>query len=123
MADIKCRPDNLGAMLSAQLNSYGSDIQKELQAEFSKEGKSLKKEIAATSPVRTGKYKKGWKVTEEKGRLDSRVIVHNKVYQLPHLIERGRGPMHIAARPHIAKATDKTVRRLEKRIDDILGGW
>lgn len=59
-------------------------------AENSEEaGKRAVKLLKQKSKVRTGAYKKGWKadvVTDETG---TECTVHNRVYQLTHLLENG----------------------------------
>lgn len=59
-------------------------------AENSEEaGKRAVKLLKQKSKVRTGAYKKGWKadvVTDETG---TECIVHNRRYQLTHLLENG----------------------------------
>lgn len=41
------------------------------------------------SAQRTGKYRKGWKCDVESGPEGVEVTVHNRVYQLTHLLEKG----------------------------------
>ena len=58
--------------------------------------------LQSNSPKRSDKYAKGWTKKNE-GKMD--VIVHNKVYRLTHLLEKGhakRGGGRVAARVHIA---------------------
>lgn len=111
--------------LSATLQYYDTAMQEQIQKEFDDEAKQLKKDIIATSPARTGKYKKGWRlVKKNEGTFKCVVIVHNKPrYNVVHLVEHGRGAKSIGARPHVLAAQEKHVDALIKRIDDVIGSW
>jgi hypothetical protein len=53
-------------------------------------GKKLAKELKEKSPKRTGKYAKGWRSTVRKeSAVGAEVVVHNKIYRLTHLLEKG----------------------------------
>ena len=56
-----------------------------------KAGNTVKSEVKANAPVRTGQYKKGWAVKKQKETANSlELVVHNKKrYQLTHLLENG----------------------------------
>ena len=74
-----------------------------------KAGNTVKYEVKANAPVRTGQYKKGWAVKKQKETANSlELVVHNKKrYQLTHLLEKGhakRGGGRVRAFPHIAPA-------------------
>ena len=111
--------------LSAALQYYDTALQEQIQKAVDDEAKLLKKDIAATSPDRTGKYKKGWKISKRyDGAFRYTVIVHNKPrYNLVHLIEHGRYGKGIGAKPHILTAQQKHADELIKRIDDVIGSW
>ena len=83
---------------------------------------------AGTFENRTGKYRKGWKVTSrQKHRGDTEQIVHNKTdYQLTHLLEYGHagpnGGRNVSrAFEHIKPVADKCPEIFEKKLVDILG--
>ena len=111
--------------LSAVLQYYDTALQEQIQKAVDDEAKLLKNDIAATSPDRTGKYKKGWRLTKKyEGAFKYTVIVHNKPrYNIVHLIEHGRGDNSIGAKPHILAAQEKHIDALINRIDDVIGSW
>ncbi len=96
-----------------------SDTVKEAVTESAK---TVKKEIQAGAPSRTGKYKKSWTAKKTKESSNGLVItVHSKDrYQIAHLLEHGhakRGGGRVAAIPHIAPAEAKGEEELMERIE------
>ena len=73
---------------------------------------------------RSGKYRKGWRVTFDESRYGIEATVHNKVYQLTHLLESGHAKFlwgratgeEVQAFPHIANVNDEAQRKLEEEI-------
>lgn len=73
---------------------------------------------------RSGKYRKGWKVTFTELRYGLEATVHNKVYQLTHLLESGHAKWlwgrdtggTVQAFPHIEKVNEEAQRKLEEEI-------
>ena len=116
---------DFASSLSAVLQYYDTALQEQIQKAVDDEAKLLKNDIIATSPDRTGKYKKGWRLTKKyEGAFKYTVIVHNKPrYNIVHLIEHGRGDNGIGAKPHILAAQEKHIDALIKRIDDVIGSW
>ena len=84
--------------------------------------KTVKAEIQAGAPVKTGAYKKSWtakNTTESANKLEITVYSRNR-YQLAHLLEHGhakRGGGRVAARPHIASAEQSGIEQLEQEIE------
>jgi len=73
---------------------------------------------------RSGNYRKGWRVTFNEMRYGIEATVHNKVYQLTHLLESGHAKFlwgratgeEVQAFPHIANVNDEAQRKLEEEI-------
>lgn len=79
------------------------------------------KELKSSSPQKSGKYAKGWSMTETSGKVGSKQFtVHNKTrYRLAHLLEFGHAKVNggrVAARPHIAPVEQKAMKDFENEI-------
>lgn len=73
------------------LTDYSKDVIRETNEAFEIVSKEAVQKLKSTSPKRTGKYARSWtKKTEKGGSLKTNtVVIHNKVYQLTHLLENG----------------------------------
>lgn len=92
-----------------------------------KSGNTVKKEVSANAPKKSGKYKKSFTVTKQKETAESlTVVVHSKNrYQLTHLLEKGhakRGGGRVEGIPHIGPAEEKGIRQLTEEIERGLSG-
>lgn len=112
----------LAATVMAQLNEYADLTTDGMKQAVNGAGKTVRKEIQANAPSRTGKYAKSWRVkkTSESSRA-LEVTVHSPTrYQIAHLLEHGhakRGGGRVAARPHIAAAEQAGIEQLERDIE------
>ena len=125
MANTKI--DNLANEIMEGLKEYADLASDDVKKAVRKAGNTVRKEIAASAPIDTGKYAKSWSVKKPKETSNSlEVTVHSKNrYQLAHLLEHGhakRGGGRVAARPHIAQTEQSAVETLESEIAKALGG-
>ena len=125
MANTKI--DNLANEIMEGLKEYADLASHHVKKAVTKAGNTVRKEIAASAPIDTGKYAKSWSVKKTKETSNSlEVTVHSKNrYQLAHLLEHGhakRGGGRVAARPHIAQTEQSAVETLESEIAKALGG-
>ena len=123
----KCTIDNLAKTIMEGLQEYADVASEDVKAAVRKAGKSVKADIAANAPKRTGAYSKSWTVKTQKETANSlEVVIHSKNrYQLAHLLEHGhakRGGGRVAGTPHIAPAEEKAIKELEEEITKKLGG-
>lgn len=114
--------DDLADEIMEGLMEYADLATDTVKKAVKKAGNTVKKEIQATAPSDTGKYKKSFKVTKRKETSNVlEVTVHSKDrYQLTHLLEKGhakRGGGRVSAIPHIAPAEEKGIRKLTEEIE------
>ena len=119
--------DDLAAEIIDGLTEYKDMVTADMKKAVRKAGQSVKKDIQANAPKKTGAYSKSWKVSTTKETSESlELTVHSpKKYQLTHLLEKGhakRGGGRTKAVPHIAPAEESAVKQLESDIEKAIGG-
>ena len=125
MANVQI--DNLASEVMKGLMEYKDLVTSDMKVAVRKAGRSVKKDIQANAPKKTGAYSKSWKVSTTKETSESlELTVHSpKKYQLAHLLEKGhakRGGGRTKAVPHIAPAEESVVKQLESDIKKAIGG-
>lgn len=122
----KVKPADLEKMVSGILEEYAGNIEKGTRAAAKKFAEVAKKKVKEDSPVRKGRYKKGWAVKESISRLGASEIVHNRTdYQLEHLLEKGhakRGGGRTKGIPHIKPAEELAVKGFEEAVRRLAQG-
>lgn len=118
----RIRPEELTDTIMEELTKYRDMAADELKEAVKETGKSVRKDISAAAPVRTGKYRKSWAaktVSETAESIEMTVHSRNR-YQIAHLLEHGhakRGGGRVAAIPHIKPAEEKGEEELVRRIE------
>ncbi len=113
--------DNLAEEVMKGLQEYSELADDEMKKAVRKTATSVKKEISANAPKRTGAYAKSWtssKVRETSHNLQMTVHSRNR-YRLAHLLEKGhakRGGGRVEGHPHIAPAEKNGEELLETLI-------
>ena len=107
------------------LTEYADLADTAMKKAVRKTAKSVKDEISANAPKRTGAYSKSWTAKKTKENSHSlEMTVHSKNrYQLAHLLEKGhakRGGGRVSGKPHIAPAEENGVQLLEHLIEGAL---
>ena len=125
MANVQI--DNLASEVMKGLMEYKDLVTSDMKVAVRKAGRSVKKDIQANAPKKTGAYSKSWKVSTTKETSESlELTVHSqRKYQLAHLLEKGhakRGGGRTQAVPHIAPAEESAVKQLESDIKKAIGG-
>lgn len=114
------------------LNEYSYEVQDGIEASAQKYANLAAADLKAskgTYKIRTGKYNKGWRVKEKKGKGYIDCVVHNATnWQLTHLLERGhatRNGGRTKAFVHIAPVEEKYVNEYIKDVERIIkdGGY
>lgn len=112
----------MASAINKQLEEYARLTTEGMKTAVTKAGNTVRSEIKATAPVRTGAYAKSWavkKTAESSNSLEVTVHSRNR-YRLAHLLEFGhakRGGGRVAAQPHIADAEKKGIEELEQEIE------
>ena len=116
---------NMADAIMKELNEYADTTADGVKAAVQKAAKTVKTEIQAGAPARTGAYKKSWatkNTAESSNKLEITVYSRNR-YQIAHLLEHGhakRGGGRVSARPHIAAAEAAGIEQLEQEIERCL---
>lgn len=113
--------DKLAGEVATMLETYTDEVTEAVKAECETVADECLKEIRAASPVKTGKYKKGWKKkVEYEGKEDIRIRVYNaKCPGLTHLLEKGHARVNggrVAAIPHIEPAEQHAAEKLVNKV-------
>lgn len=103
------------------LNEYVDLSTAELKKAVKKAGQTVKRDINASAPVRTGKYAKSWRTrTQTESANSISVLVYSPDrYMLAHLLEYGhakRGGGRTKAMPHLAPAEQHGIQELEEQL-------
>ena len=119
--------DNMAAEIMKGLMEYKDLATADMKTAVRKAGRTVKKDIQANAPKKTGAYSKSWtvKTTKETSESLELTVYSPKKYQLAHLLELGhaiRGGGRTKAVPHIAPAEESAVKELESDIRKALGG-
>ena len=121
MAD-KVSVDEMASVIMDSMTEYAELASSEVKKAVKKSAKTVKNEISANAPKRSGAYAKSWTTKTTKETANSlEVTVHSSNrYQLAHLLENGhakRNGGRVAAQVHIAPAEQKGIEELEREIE------
>ena len=119
--------DGLTDAVMEGLTEYADLAADSMKTAVRKAGNTVKKDISANAPERTGKYAKSWrtKTTKETANALEVTVYSPTRYMLAHLLEHGhakRGGGRVTAIPHIAPAEEKGEDQLLKEISRALKG-
>ena len=113
--------DGLADAVMEELEEYNKLASETMKKAVDKAGKTVKNEIKAGAPVRTGKYAKSWttKRTKETSTALEVTVYSPSRYMLAHLLEHGhakRNGGRVRAIPHIAPAEEAGEEQLTQDI-------
>ena len=107
------------------LSEYTLDVQEGITEAAIKVAEDGKNELKATSPKRTGKYAKGWRVDKRQGRGFVHTTIYNTNAGLTVLLEkthlkRGGGSVTPRSAGHIARVEEKCIEQYKKDVEQII---
>ena len=86
-------------------------------------GRQAVKMLKQESRSRTGQYKKGWKADVAVGDTGVECTVHNRIYQLTHLLESGHRSTNQTGEDYGFVAGDGVIAMVAERVgNDFIGG-
>lgn len=103
------------------LQEYADLAADEMKKAVKKSANTVKNEIGANAPVKSGRYARSWrtKTTKEDANSLEITVYSPSRYMLAHLLEKGhakRGGGRVRAIPHIAPAEQMGMEELEEEI-------
>ncbi|MDE5854671.1 MAG: HK97 gp10 family phage protein [Ruminococcus sp.] len=129
MADT-INSDDLTKSLVDACATYTDDVKRKIEKGIRKIARETKPEVISKSP--TGKvslvrgykhYKDSWTTTTKKQNGIFKITVHNKKYQLIHLLELGHlnrdGTTHSQKFVHAETAQTHAEEKLDKLLEDL----
>ena len=119
--------DAMADTIMEGLLEYAALASDEMKVAVKKAAKTVKKDIQAGAPVKSGAYSKSWAIkTTNQSSNKLELVVHSKNrYQLAHLLEKGhakRGGGRVGGKSHIAPAEQHGIEQLEQDIERALHG-
>ena len=119
--------DAMADAIMEGLLEYADLATEDMKVAVKKAAKTVKKDIQAGAPVKSGAYSKSWATkTMKDSSVALEVVVHSKNrYQLAHLLEKGhakRNGGRVGGRAHIAPAEQHGMEQLEQDIERALRG-
>ena len=122
-------PDQeLSIQIVQAMEQYSDAVHAEIRAGLQTVGETALKKVKAASPVRTGKYRRGWKLeTDDAGGLLQMTIHQSKANaSLTHLLEDGHRTRNkkgwVKAQPHIRAVENWAEHETEKTIEKAVKG-
>ena len=106
------------------LNEYSKDIQEGITESAIKVAENGKNKLRVTSPRKTGKYSKGWRVQKKQGNG----YVHATIYdatdwqlthllEKPHLLRNGKKSTPIV---HIEPVEQECIQEFQKDVEQVI---
>lgn len=119
---------DLSKEVNSILQQYAKGVDKAVIDVENEVADEAVKKLKSTSPKKkkgkkAGAYAKGWRIDKKQKDKYARTVIHNKEYQLTHLLEHGHDIVrngkvvgHAEAKPHIKDVEEWTKKEVEERI-------
>ena len=112
--------------LTQTMQQYSAQVSKGIETALYAVADEARERLRSTSPRRTGKYARGWKVTNREGCGTISMTVHQTAKNAPltHLLENGHRTRNqrgwVKAQPHIRAVEEwpekEAVKAIEKAV-------
>ena len=117
----------LANAVNEALSEYAKSSADGVKKAVRKSGKTVKEEINASAPVRTGRYAKSWKtkVMAENSESLELIVYSPTRYMLAHLLEHGhakRNGGRVNGKAHIKPAEEHGIDQLLNDVERVLRG-
>ena len=117
-----CSIDELADVINEGLQEYATLTATGVKKAVRKSAKTVKEQISANAPVKSGRYAKSWvaKTTEVNSQKLVQTVCSPTRYMLAHLLEKGhakRSGGRVAGKPHIAPAEAAGIELLTSLIE------
>lgn len=111
--------NDLSGEIMKCLQEYTEEVVEALEKTEKELADEAVRTLKQTSPKKSGKYARSWTQTKQ----GKKRIVHNRRYQLTHLLEKGhakRNGGRVAARVHIAPVEQRISKEAVERFKENL---
>lgn len=111
--------NDLANIIAEELAAYSKEVTDEVNKIAEEVTEETVQELRSNSPVRKGKYAKGW---TKKKLANGSYVVYNRVHQLTHLLENGyikRNGGRVSGIVHIKPAEENAIAKFQERIQEI----
>ena len=120
------KSEDLQIVMDSILNAYSKDVKNVITDTTKEVADTGKNKLKQTSPKKTGKYSKGWKVKTREGSTFVHCTIHNATnYQLTHLLEKGhlaRDGSKVAPKVHIVPVEEYVQKEYIKKVEEAIKG-
>ena len=117
---------NIELRAVADLVSFGTELDAELkkvEKEMAEKTlREIRQESSQFNKYGSGKYARGWGITKQGG-----YVIHNTVYQLPHLLEYphpiiayGKQVAYWSGKAHIKPVEKKMNEEFQQKVDEMI---
>lgn len=106
------------------LNEYSSDVQEGIKEAALQVAENGKNKLRVTSPKKTGKYSKGWRVDKRSGKGYVHATIYNSTdWQLTHLLEKPhalRNGKKSTPKVHIEPVEQECIQAFQKDVEQVI---